>query len=36
VLRVRAATLTPSADAFQTFVRTRLREMARRRIRRHT
>jgi DNA-binding transcriptional LysR family regulator len=35
VLRVRDATLTPSADAFQTFVRTRLREMAPRRIRRH-
>jgi len=36
VLRVRDATLTPSADAFQTFVRTRLREMGRQRIRRLT
>jgi len=31
VLRVRDARLTPSADRFQTFLRTRLREMARQR-----
>ena len=36
VLRVRDAKLTPSADRFQTFVRTRLREMARQRVRRQT
>jgi LysR family transcriptional regulator, transcriptional activator of the cysJI operon len=34
VLRVRDATLTPSANRFQTFVRTRLGEMARQRVRR--
>jgi DNA-binding transcriptional LysR family regulator len=34
VLRVRDARLTPSADSFQAFVRTRLGEMARRRGRR--
>jgi DNA-binding transcriptional LysR family regulator len=34
LLRVRDAKLTPSADAFQVFVRTRLREMTRQRIRR--
>ena len=33
VLRVRDARLTPSADRFQAFVRTRLAEMARRRAR---
>ena len=33
VLRVRDAKLTPSADLFQTFVRTHLAEMARRRTR---
>jgi DNA-binding transcriptional LysR family regulator len=33
VLRVRDAKLTPSADAFQTFVRTRLGKMARQRVR---
>ena len=36
VLRVRDAKLTPSADRFQTFVRTRLNEMARLRVRRRT
>jgi LysR family transcriptional regulator, transcriptional activator of the cysJI operon len=36
VLRVRDAKLTPSADRFQTFVRTRLDEMARLRVRRQT
>ena len=36
VLRVRDAKLTPSADRFQTFVRTRLGEMARQRVRRRT
>jgi DNA-binding transcriptional LysR family regulator len=36
VLRVRDAKLTPSADRFQTFVRTRLGEMARQRVRRQT
>ena len=36
VLRVRDAMLTPSADRFQTFVRTRLGEMARQRGRRQT
>jgi DNA-binding transcriptional LysR family regulator len=36
VLRVRDAKLTPSADRFQTFVRTRLGEMARARARRQT
>jgi LysR family transcriptional regulator, transcriptional activator of the cysJI operon len=36
VLRVRDAKLTPSADRFQTFVRTRLGEMARERVRRQT
>jgi LysR family transcriptional regulator, transcriptional activator of the cysJI operon len=34
MLRVRDAKLTPSADGFQTFVRTRLGEMARQRVRR--
>jgi DNA-binding transcriptional LysR family regulator len=34
VLRVRDARLTPSADRFQAFVQTRLRDMARQRIRR--
>lgn len=33
-LRVRDATLTPSADGFQTFVRRRFGEMARQRVRR--
>ena len=33
VLRVRDAKLTPSADRFQTFVRTRLGEMTRQRVR---
>lgn len=33
VLRVRDAKLTPTADRFQTFVRSRLAEMARRRVR---
>jgi hypothetical protein len=33
VLRVRDAKLTPSADRFQTFARTRLSEMARQRVR---
>jgi DNA-binding transcriptional LysR family regulator len=33
VLRVRDAKLTPSADRFQAFVRSRLAEMARRRAR---
>ena len=36
VLRVRDAKLTPSADRFQTFVRTRLGEMPRQRVRRQT
>ena len=36
VLRVRDAKLTPSADRFQAFVRTRLGEMARQRVRRQT
>jgi len=36
VLRVRDAKLTPSAERFQTFVRTHLDEMARLRIRRRT
>jgi len=36
VLRVRDAKLTPSADRFQSFVRARLGEMARQRIRRQT
>jgi DNA-binding transcriptional LysR family regulator len=36
VLRVRDAKLTPSADRFQTFVRTRLGELDRLRVRRRT
>jgi DNA-binding transcriptional LysR family regulator len=36
VLRVRDARLTPSADRFQTFVRSRLDKMTRQRIRRQT
>ncbi|MGH6751644.1 MAG: LysR substrate-binding domain-containing protein, partial [Bradyrhizobium sp.] len=36
LLRVRDAKLTPSADRFQTFVRTRLGEMTRQRVRRQT
>jgi DNA-binding transcriptional LysR family regulator len=36
VLRVRDARLTPSADRLQTFVRTRLGEMTRQRVRRQS
>lgn len=36
VLRVRDAKLTPSADIFQTFVRTRLSKIVRLRVRRST
>jgi DNA-binding transcriptional LysR family regulator len=36
LLRVRDAKLTPSTDGFQTFVRTRLGEMTRQRVRRQT